>query len=120
MAQNSEYTRTDDGLNVPCLTPPPLRPALPLLLPLLLEVLLAGRVRVGVRVPLHGLGLVACLLQLVLDEPGGAAPRGSTAIGESLSASLYSEYNVFTDVFTQRSEYVLIQCIHLRLLVFRH
>ena len=51
--------------------------ALPLLLPLLLEVLLAGRVRVGVRVPLHGLGLVACLLQLVLDEPGGAAPRGS-------------------------------------------
>ena len=35
-----------------------LRPALPLLLPLLLEVLVVGRVRVGVRVPIRGLGLV--------------------------------------------------------------
>ena len=98
------------------LYPPPLRmrPALPLLLPLLLEVLLAGRVRVGVRVPLHGLGLVACLLQLVPEV------QRLVAVDESLSAFVFRKYNVFTDVFTQRSEYVLIQCIHLRLLVFRH
>ena len=94
--------------------PPPLRPALPLLLPLLLEVLLVGRVRVGLRVPIRGLGLVACLLRLVLEV------QRLVAVDESLCPPLYSEYNVFTDVFTQRSEYVLIQCIHLRLLVFRH
>ena len=69
LVQNSEYTRTNDGVNVPCLAPPPFcgLPSIPLLLPLLLEVLLAGHVRVGVRVPLHDLGLVACLLQLVLE-----------------------------------------------------
>ena len=69
--------------------PPPLRPALPLLLPLLLEVLLAGHVRVGVRVPLHGLGLVACLLQLVLEV------QRLVAVDESLSAFVFR-----------------IQCIH--------
>ena len=53
LAQNSEYTRTNDGVNVPCLTPSLLRPSLPLLLPLLLEVLLVRRLRVGVRVPLR-------------------------------------------------------------------
>ena len=72
--------------------PPPLRPALPLLLPLLLEVLLAGHVRVGVRVPLHDLGLVACLLQLVLEV------QRLVAVDESLCPPLYSEYNVFTDL----------------------
>ena len=89
MAQNSEYTRTDDGMNVPCLTPPSLAAALPLLLPLLLEVLLAGRVRVGIRVPLHGLGLVACLLQLVPEV------QRLVAVDESLSAFVFR-----------------IQCIH--------
>ena len=69
LAQNSEYTRTNDGVNVPCLTPSPLRPSLPLLLPLLLEVLLVGRVRESESVSAVPLASAA--------SSGGAAPRGS-------------------------------------------